>query len=523
MIDAIPQTREYPHRRRAPRRRARRGEWSRMCFATTSFRSRKARRARKSRSTSEDCSIARWERRTRERCSSRRRCSRCCARERARSGSSPGWWCSDFWPERRRRSSATILAHLPIFSLAINARMISFAAFGICVLAAIGLQVSIDRARAAGVVLPRRRRGDRGAHRRSSQLQSTLTPDFVRANAIREIVPLLLAFALLRAFRDAPRAAAGLLGLLLLQRVMEIGGFIPAVDRRAFFPPIAGFEHLPRERRAVSHRRPGSALRAEHRRALRTRRCARLSGDDVRAAGGDVSALVDPAAGLVESRRRSHRADAVDDERPLRAGAARIRAIPPSWRLIGRYPGYQLLENSRVLPRAFVPRVVHTGMNDVIRDMRACSDFGAEAWIEMPGRRWSRERRRDRCACALSARACCCTRRCSRPDGSSSPKRRGRDGARRSGGDPLKLHFADRAFLGMYVPAGEHDIVLSYRPKAVTTGAVVSLAGVVVLGVVAIARRRRSDLSSRAAGGTKPRSGGDAEGRRRNSRLQNLH
>jgi hypothetical protein len=59
--------------------------------------------------------------------------------------------------------------------------------------------------------------------------------------------------------------------------------------------------------------------------------------------------------------------------------------IPPSWRLIGRYPGYALLENSRALPRAFVPRVVHTGSNNIIRDMRACNDFGAEAWIETPG------------------------------------------------------------------------------------------------------------------------------------------
>jgi uncharacterized membrane protein YfhO len=60
-----------------------------------------------------------------------------------------------------------------------------------------------------------------------------------------------------------------------------------------------------------------------------------------------------------------------------------------------------------------------------------------------------------------------------------------------SGGDPIKLHFADRAFLGMYIPAGDHDIVLSYRPKAVTTGAVTSVAAAVGLLIVAIVRRRR--------------------------------
>jgi len=62
-----------------------------------------------------------------------------------------------------------------------------------------------------------------------------------------------------------------------------------------------------------------------------------------------------------------------------------------------------------------------------------------------------------------------------------------------SGGNPLKLHFADRAFLGMYIPAGEHDIALSYRPKAVTTGAIASIATAVGLVLFAISRRRRRD------------------------------
>src|SRR3954451_24225445 len=42
---------------------------------------------------------------------------------------------------------SAILARLPVFSLAINARMISFAAFAICVLAAIGLHASLTERR----------------------------------------------------------------------------------------------------------------------------------------------------------------------------------------------------------------------------------------------------------------------------------------------------------------------------------------------------------------------------------------
>ncbi len=216
-----------------------------------------------------------------------------------------------------------LLARLPLFSLAINARMISFAAFGICVLAAIGLQVSaVERERLAWIYL-----GVAGAITVLLAMiarHSTLTPDFFRVNAAHEIIPLLLAFALLRA-PVRRSAVAGILGILLLQRVTEIGGFIPAIDRRAFAPQIAGFENFPPARRAVSHRRTGLALRAEHRRALRARRRPRLPGHDVLAPGGDVFALVDPAAGLVEPRRRSHRADAVANERPLRPRDRRLR------------------------------------------------------------------------------------------------------------------------------------------------------------------------------------------------------
>jgi hypothetical protein len=165
--------------------------------------------------------------------------------------------------------------------------------------------------------------------------------------------------------------------------------------------------------------------------------------------------------------------------------------IPASWRLIGRYPGYQLLENGRVLPRAFIPRVVHTGMNDVIRGMRACNDFGAEAWIETHGR-------------ATAA-----------ANGSGSVRVR-EEGSRlllhasmqsagwivvsetawkgwraTSDGNPIKLHFADRAFLGMYIPAGDRDIVLSYRPKAVTSGAIASVAAAVGLAIFAFVWRRK--------------------------------
>ena len=49
--------------------------------------------------------------------------------------------------------------------------------------------------------------------------------------------------------------------------------------------------------------------------------------------------------------------------------------------------GFELLENRIVLPRAFVPAVVHQGVRpqDAVGAMAKTRDFGAEAWIEDGG------------------------------------------------------------------------------------------------------------------------------------------
>jgi len=384
---------------------------------------------------------------------------------------------------------SAILARLPIFSLAINTRMISFAAFAICVLAAIGLHASLtERRRLAfvflivGLAI--------AALTMLMAIQSTLTPDFVRANAIREVAPLLLAFALLLAFKTNRAVAAGLFGLLLLQRVIEIGGFIPAVDRRAFFPPIAGFENLPRT---------GEPYRIVGQGPLFAPNIAAHYGlEDVRGYQAMTFARLAETFPLwsIPQPVWSNR---VDDLTAPMLSMMNVRfalalpdsPIPPSWRLIGRYPGYQLIENSRALPRAFVPRVVHTGTNDVIRDMRACSDFGAEAWIETPGPTTdvangtgSVHVRADGSRLLLHASM-------QSPGWIVVSETAWKGWRATSGRDPIKLHFADRAFLGMYIPAGDHDIVLSYRPKVVTTGAITSLAAALGLAIVAIVGRRR--------------------------------
>jgi len=380
-----------------------------------------------------------------------------------------------------------ILARLPIFSLAVNARMIAFAGFGICVLAAIGLEVAIDHLSwsflgvAVALVVFITMIASR----------STLTADFIRANAVREVVPLLLAFAVLRALPDRRAAMICLLGLLLLQRISEIGGFIPSIDRRAFFPPIPGLERLPRG--AEPYRIIGQG-------PLFAPNIATLYGLE-EARGYQAMTFARFAETLpLWSIPQPVWSNRVDDLNAPMLSLMNVRfalalpnaAVPPAWRLLGRYPGYQLLENTRVLPRAFVPRLIHAGMSDVIRGMRTCDDFGAEAWIETDGPATNVANGMG--SVSVQSFGSHLTLHASmRSPGWIVVSETAWKGWRATmGRSPVKLHFADRTFLGMYIPAGEHDVELSYWPHAVTSGAVVSIATALGLAVFAIARRRRA-------------------------------
>jgi hypothetical protein len=387
-----------------------------------------------------------------------------------------------------------LFAHLPVFSLAINARMISFAAFGICVLGAIGLQTSLaDRHSLAWLFL--------GVALTITTaivlvaVEGTLTPDFVRANAIREVVPLLLAFVVFRAFTMPRTVMAAVLALLLLQRVMEIGGFIATVDRRAFFPPIAGFEQLPRN---------GEPYRIVAQGPLFAPNISALYGlEDVRGYQAMTFARLAETFPLwsIPQPVWSNR---VDDLTAPMLSLMNVRyalALPETmaplgWHLIGRYPGYQLLENS-VLPRAFIPRMIHSGANNVLAGMAACRDFASEAWIETEDAPTSVANGEGIVAVRAAGSRVTLHASMRSPGWIVISETAWKGWGATMGRQRLKVHFADRAFLGIFVPAGEHDIELVYRPRTVTTGAIISVGSALAMIGAAVVGRRRGVLTRR--------------------------
>jgi hypothetical protein len=167
---------------------------------------------------------------------------------------------------------------------------------------------------------------------------------------------------------------------------------------------------------------------------------------------------------------------------------------PPGWREVARQKGSMLIENTRALERAFVPRSVRIG-HDALVEMRDETDFAARAWIEAPLPPGDRTNgpgavvtRNRRLGYELDV---------TMEQGgwvvASLPRWRGWrayvDG-RRTG-----TRFANHAFLGVPVPKGRHRVRLVFLPAGFVAGGVLSL---LTASTLAAFRVRRFFLRSAA-------------------------
>jgi len=170
---------------------------------------------------------------------------------------------------------------------------------------------------------------------------------------------------------------------------------------------------------------------------------------------------------------------------------------PDGWRRVATQRGAELLENTRVLPRAFMPAhvVFGTTFDDTIKAMTKLADFHERAWIEAP-----------------------------LPAGERANEGGTVAGVRRESGDLIveavtaagswvvitepawqgwrvyiddrrvEHFFANTSFIGVYVPPGGHRIRLTYLPESFVRGRAISLSTLVLLlggGIAARVRRRR--------------------------------
>jgi hypothetical protein len=170
---------------------------------------------------------------------------------------------------------------------------------------------------------------------------------------------------------------------------------------------------------------------------------------------------------------------------------------PDGWRRVAVQRGAELLENTRVLPRAFVPdhAVFGTSFDGTLDAMKAATDFRQRAWIEAPLPAGER------------GNAGCTVASVRRDDGDLIV-----EAATSAGGwvvitepawDGWRVYidgrrvqhfYANVAFLGVFVPPGGHTIRLTYLPESFVRGRAISFSTLALLlggGVFVRLRRRR--------------------------------
>lgn len=331
-----------------------------------------------------------------------------------------------------------------------------------------------------------------------------LEPATVRRRVIWEAVALGVgALAVGVAWRRRPRwGAAALLVVLVVSRVGESGDLYPTVPASAFYPSLPILAPVPRDQ-PVRFVAVGQTLLPN---------VAAVYG--IEDARGYESMTFRPLyetfpLWCVPQPAWFNRVD--DLGRPflsfLNVGYAfvpRSETLPDGWRLVARDASGDLLENRRVLPRAFVPERL---LGETDRDRRLAvlagiSDFRIHGVLDEPGaappEAWqangaARVTLRDygdqSLALEVDAEAVAVI-------ATSIPAWPGWR-ARLDGRPTSPLRF-NNAFLAFRVPAGKHRLVLEYLPRSFVWGAWLSTLTAVLCAALWLRGARRVRERTRA-------------------------
>ncbi|HEX8171250.1 MAG TPA: YfhO family protein [Thermoanaerobaculia bacterium] len=396
----------------------------------------------------------------------------------------------DAWPV------AHLLHELPLFNIALNERLAFAAAFALSILAGIAadaLPSTRGRALAAAAVIA-------AVGIALAVIGNAITPRELRVGVRQELITTLklaelipVAIAALLVATRTRYALPLLLALLLIQRHVEDGRIYPTFPQKAFYPVTPLLQQILKD------------------------------GDTpFRIAGMYYSFVPDTAAlyGLEDARgyeAMTYRRltdtfplwcqaqpvsfnTIIDMNRPF-LSFLNIRYmlagsdVPPGegWQLVMEDRGTRLYRNTRVLPRAFVPRRVRyeRSSTDVLRGMFDTKDFGETAFItvrhypphEIANGPGALTLRRDGFDYEIDATM--------ELDGWVVVSESAWSGWRAYVDEHrVETQSANHAFLGVFVPKGKHHVRLIYRPEPFTRGRNISLATLAAL-ILWLALRHR--------------------------------
>jgi hypothetical protein len=282
-----------------------------------------------------------------------------------------------------------------------------------------------------------------------------------------------------------------IVGLILAERIMEVGSLYPSLPQRAFYPEVPAIAAIPRGTL--------EPFRIAATQSLFVPDAAAFYGlEDARGNSAMTNTRLAATYPLwsVDQPVSFNRID--DGTRPF-LSFLNIRflltpldsALPsPQWKLIAQDRGAKLFENTAVLPRAFIPPVISYRQRDrVLDEMLAADEFSKRAWIEAPDHppqniiNGSGRVTTHRAKLGLELETTM------QHEGwiviSQTAWRGWRayiDGRR------VQHRIANLAFIGVYVPKGRHRVQLIFLPDAFTRGRAISFATLALLAISALTR-----------------------------------
>ena len=297
-------------------------------------------------------------------------------------------------------------------------------------------------------------------------------------------------------------APAGLLILLLAQRVAEVGSFYPSAPAPAFAPPLPFLDGIPRER-------PVRMAALGH---MFLPNVATLYGlEDVR--GYEVMTF----APLVETFPlwcipQTVWFNRVDDPAKPFLSFLNVRYFiaprgydpPAGWRVLAEEAGGRLLENPGALARFFVPRRIYREPS-IARQLRRLStirDFGAEGVLEGAPTASVENGSADVRIVSYAAETIDLSIEAREAAVVASSMTAWPGWRLFVDGEDRPLQTYNRAFFAFDVSPGHHHIALRYRPRSFIAGLWISGLSLLAAGAFFLWPRRDVMPHAPATGGT---------------------
>jgi hypothetical protein len=384
-----------------------------------------------------------------------------------------------------------LLRLLPLFKIAVNDRLGFAAALSLSLLAAMAFDTATTRdrsiVRGVAVVLAI-------ATALVWPLQSSLgvDPRLLIAGAAAELTGIVM---LLIALGASSRRTAVILIVAAIagQRFIEDSNIHPTLPRRMFYPSVPLIAAIPRD--------PLYRVTAVGNMVIPN--VGSMYGlDDVRGYSAmTYFPYVETMPLWCPTQKRTYH-DITDLTLPFLSFLGVRHAITPramdppdGWHVVADDRSSQLIENAHAIPRVFVPRRIRFIDSDprTLEEMSAATDFTDEAWIlthetppqlvENGSAALHAHRIGTRYEIDADVHSAC---RIVISEAGWPGWRAYVDGHR------VKIEQANRAFLSVYVPAGQHHLQVIYLPDAFVKGRAISIGTLALLFVGLGVRRWRS-------------------------------